>query len=120
MSESGRVRRLLQDSCSRTVFVTVRQGHVFQWYDEGKITDEEATALLAQLAPMDLDRIALLFRETMAAKIAGISEEAIKPVSKTDNLGSIAKDVVDGWNAQGLAAIARGEVQTLPRPIDKF
>lgn len=94
----------------RARFEAAGQAHVFQWYDEGRLTAEEAASLHEQLAPMNLDRIAHLFRETMAAKIAGISEDSIKPVAKSDNLGKIPKDKVEAWHTLGLRAIAAGEV----------
>ena len=96
----------------RPRFEAAGQGHVFQWYDGGLLSADEAAGLLKQLEPMNLDRINHLFTETMAARIAGISEDAIKPVSKTENLGKLPKDRIDAWHSAGLRAIAAGEVRT--------
>lgn len=87
------------------------QGHVFQWYDKGLLSDEQVASLRAQLEPMNLERINHLFKETMAARIAGISEDSITPCRKVENVGKIGKETLQGWHDKGLRAIAAGEVR---------
>jgi hypothetical protein len=87
------------------------QGHVFQWYDKGLLTDEQVASLRAQLEPMNLERINHLFKETMAARVAGISEDGIAPCRKVENVGKIGKETIQGWHDKGLRAIAAGEVR---------
>ena len=41
----------------RERFAAAGQSHVFQWYDEGLLSEDQAASLYKELAPLDLPRI---------------------------------------------------------------
>ena len=45
----------------RERFAAAGQSHVFQWYDEGLLSEDQAASLYKELAPLDLPRINKLF-----------------------------------------------------------
>jgi len=99
----------------RARFVGAGQGHVFKFLDEGKLTAEQASALIKQLEAIDVTLVNELFAATTAA---AASEAASGPVAAKLEPATGVTDVTksdraEEWRAHGMSMIARGEVAAL-------
>ena len=107
----GRLLRQLQKA---------HQAHVFQWHEHlpQRRQGQQRELLVEQLQGIDVQRATDIFKESMArhgatgARGAG-ARDVYEPLDDVINLTSVAASMPgkrEGWEAAGLAAIARGAV----------
>jgi hypothetical protein len=90
------------------------QGHVFAFAD--KLTKDEVAKLSAQLEAVDLEYVASAFKSSTGS-------ESIESVNKKASIGAFpldriaaadtSQDKKDEWNQLGLAAIKKGQYDTI-------
>ena len=97
----------------RAAFDAAGQGHVFAFLDAGKLTDEEATALLAQLSSIDVGLVNELFAATMAAPPPGEGSSRLVPVTGVTKLATAPPSDARRWLQGGLASIKDGSTAAL-------
>jgi len=94
----------------RTKFAAAGQEHVFQFYDQGLISNSKTPAFLEQLAALDLPYISKSFKAAMADAAAGAANADLAPPDAVTCLADCTSESIQAWESLGLKAVGQGEV----------
>jgi len=94
----------------RAKFVAAGQGHVFEFYDQGLISDSQKIAFLEQLSSLDLQYVSNSFSAAMADAASGVSNSDLSPPDAFTCLADCSPESIQAWESSGLKAVGRGEV----------
>ena len=98
----------------RASYAAAGQSSVFRFLDAGKLSAAESSALVAQLASIDVALVGELWRATMASEASlldGSAPLALEPPSSVTVLAGAPE--AGAWRAAGLQDIAAGRVAAL-------
>lgn len=93
----------------RERFAAAGQEHVFRFWDAGLVPEEQKARFVAQLTNLDLVSVHAIY--DAATKEAAATDAAeLSPPDAFTSLSQCTAEAIGAWEAEGFAAIGRGEV----------